>query len=221
MLSRRFTNTSLTLSGETLFYQTSSLIRAISNGNATWKAFTETCKRIYLMLLTGDLHTVSGPAKHSLVLPLIHNGFTWALTPYPSTTSSQDSRASTLNKSWPMLMTSILPSAIGCMKSPLIKSGIFLKRCPDGWDGTMVATVFWLISQKLDGTMYLTVDSTLSPTQLMVNTLQNMSTTTTCTLTLTKSQERKEAKKVLLTVSSSQLVNSHPRTNGSENLTPH
>ena len=169
------------------------------------------------MLLTGAPHTVSGPVKHGPASLPPQSGFTWQPTPFPSTTSSQDSMASSLNRS-PLTAqkSSTAPSITGCTRNPLIKSGISLKRCPDGSDGTMVPTCFSLINQRPVGTGFLTAVSTPSQIQLTVNILLSTFTTTISIPMPTRSHVRPAARKVLLMVSSCQLVSSLPRTSGSE-----
>lgn len=104
------------------------------------------------------------------------------------------------------------------MKNQLIKSGIFPKKCPDGSDGTMVATFSWPTNQKLVGNSFQTEVSIQLQILHTVNTLQNMFTTIICTLMLMNSQDNAEERKALLTVNSYPLDSSHLRINGFEKV---
>lgn len=156
------------------------------------------------MLLTGATPTVSGQARLLPSSLLAQSGFTCQQTLFPSIMCSPVLRAASPSSSTLMVQMISTPLlTTGCMRSPQIKSGIYLRRCTDGSDGRTVPTCSSLTNPRPAGTGSPTVDLTQSPIPLTVNTLLNMFTTTTYTLMLMRSLAKLAAKRALLTVSSS------------------
>jgi hypothetical protein len=75
---------------------------------------------------------------------------------------------------------------------------------------------YWLINPRLDGNSSPIEDLIPSLILFMESTLLNMFTTTISILMLMRSQELREAKKVLVTVNSYLQDNSHLKINGFE-----
>lgn len=156
------------------------------------------------MLLIGVLLTVCGLVKLLLFSLLTLDGFIFQPTPCLSTTFSPDSKANSLTKLPLSLRTLIHLWITGFMRNLRTKYGTCLKRCTTGSDGTMAPTCFWLINQKLVGTSFQIEASTPTLTPLTVNTLLNMSITTTCTPTPMLNQDNREVKREHLTVNTCQ-----------------
>jgi hypothetical protein len=110
MLSKRSTNAFIILNGEALFFKMYRQIKAAFNGNATLKDYTRIQRNLFLMLLIGDHHMVSGQVKPSLVLQQLQNGFIYQQIPFLSTMFSQDLKDNSLNRSLlTVAMISIAP----------------------------------------------------------------------------------------------------------------
>ena len=93
------------------------------------------------MLPTGVSHMVCGLVKLSQSSLPHQSGYISQPTLFSSIMFSPDLRANSLRKSQLMEATNSIALLItGCMRSPLTKCGISLRRCIDGSDGTMVLT---------------------------------------------------------------------------------
>ena len=158
------------------------------------------------MLLVGTNIMVSGQEMPLLSLQPIQDGCILQLTRFHSTMSCQDLKDNSQEILIHLVMTKVL-SITGCTRVTTKTLGCYHKRCGDGSNGKMVLMCSLLTNQKLDGTIFLTVDSTLNRTQDKVSITQSMSITTISILMLMLNQGQQEVLKVL------QLVNSYPRVN--------
>lgn len=137
------------------------------------------------MLPAGTNTTACGEVKLWPYSLLTADGFTLLPTHLRSTTLSLDSKANSLDKSIPGLMSGRAPITIGYIKV-LMKSmfGVSPTKCGAGLNTKMVPTFSQLTKLKLDGTIFPTVELILLFNPDMVRPLLSMCTTTTSTLSI-------------------------------------
>ena len=176
--------------------------------------FTKTLESSLQTFLTGVLHMDSGQAKPRCFSQLTLDGCSSTATLCSCTTCSQDSKELSQDISMCMQMTMKVLWTIGYTSTPRIKCGNWVRRCTDGSDGTTALMWCWPINQRQDGTMFLTEVSILTRILLTVSSLLSTFIIITWTLMLTKSQDKKEEWKELVTVNSCRWASSHPERSG-------
>ena len=167
------------------------------HGVLTWKTYIKIQSSQSQMSQFGVNLTAYGQDRHWRCSQLILDGCIFLLTPFLSTTYSQDYKVSSQAISIPMQMTLKDQCHTGCMSTHMARHGNFLRQWPGGSDGMTELMLCLPINLKLVGITYLKEEWTITRVPQQVNIHQNTCIITICTQRSMNFQGRREARKQL------------------------